>query len=253
MAFNLNKEGKSIAVIDGGKFNKKVLSIETNADHNKNITKEFSKLSIELTAKFQQIPDNTLTRSVGYIVGASGSGKSTYVCNYLKQYKKVFKENQIYCFSALDEDESIDGLDIKRILIDESLIEDPIEIEDFKDSIIIFDDIDVLNPKLKKPVWEILNKALQIGRHHNISVLVTMHLPTNKHETKIILTESQWVVYFPHSGGGRGTKYLLTEYLGLDTKSIQRIKRLKTRWCCIFKNYPQFCLTEHDAFLLGDD
>ena len=252
MSFNLDKIGKSIAVVDGGKYNKKVLSIETNDDYNKKITKEFNKLSIEPSAKFQQIPDNTLTRIVGYIFGASGSGKSTYVSNYLKQYKKVFKNNQMYCFSALDEDESIDGLDIKRILIDESLDEDPIEIEEFKDSIIVFDDIDVLPTKLKKPVWEILNKALQIGRHYNISVLTTMHLPTNKQETKIILTESQWVVYFPHSGGGRGTKYLLTEYLGLENKTIQKIKKLKTRWCCIFKNYPQFCLTEHDAFLIRE-
>jgi hypothetical protein len=47
--------------------------------------------------------------------------------------------------------------------------------------------------------------------------------------------------------------YLLTEYVGLSKQEIQGIKKLPTRWCCIFKNYPQIIMTEKSMWFVGGD
>ena len=90
--------------------------------------------------------------------------------------------------------------------------------EEFEDSVVIFDDIDVISDKkIREAVYNILNKVLEIGRHFKITALVTNHLPTNGKDTRRILNEAHQVIYFPHSASGR-IKYLLIDYLGLDKK-----------------------------------
>ena len=117
-------------------------------------------------------------------------------------------------FSSLPEDEFLDDVKPQRIRLDSSIYEAPLEVEEFKDSVIIFDDIDVIYA-----VYNILNKVLEIGRHFKITALVTTHLPTNGKDTRRILNEAHQVIYFPHSASGR-IKYLLIDYLGLDLSLI---------------------------------
>ena len=85
-------------------------------------------------------------------------------------------------FSSLPEDESLDDVKPQRLRLDSSIYEDPIEVEEFKDSVVIFDDIDVISDKkIRDAVYNILNKVLEIGRHFKITALVTNHLqPTAK-------------------------------------------------------------------------
>jgi hypothetical protein len=60
------------------------------------------------------------------------------------------------------------------------LIEDPIEIKEFENSILIFDDIDVIpDKKIREAVYKIMNLALEVGRHYKINMVITNHLPTN--------------------------------------------------------------------------
>ena len=144
-------------------------------------------MKIPNETKFQQIPDTTKERDIIYITGPSGSGKSTYVRKYLEQYKKKNKDKPIYMFSSLPDDESLDSIEPQRIRLDESIYQDPIEIEDLANSVVIFDDIDVMCVKtIRDAVYNILNKTLEIGRHFKITALVTNHLPTNGKETRRI-------------------------------------------------------------------
>ena len=46
---------------------------------------------------------------------------------------------------------------------------------------------------------------------------------------------------------------MLEEYVGLDVKQIRYIKKQKSRWCTIFKNYPMTYLLEHEVGLLDQD
>ena len=115
------------------------------------------------------------------MLGGPGSGKSTYTLKYLQEYKKKYKDNEIYLFSALTEDETIDQMKgLKRVKIDESLISDPLNVIEFKNSCVVFDDIDVINNKhIREEVYKILNQILELGRHHHITCVITNHLATN--------------------------------------------------------------------------
>jgi hypothetical protein len=253
MSLNFDKVGRQLAKIDGGKFSGKVVSVYANGAEDDNITKQFNSLKLAEGCRFQQVPDCDKEREILYITGPSGSGKSTYTANYIKQYKKCFKDNEIYVFSALTDDESLDAIKPKRVIIDKSLVEDPIPVADFENSLVVFDDIDVISDKkVREAVYSLLNQVLEVGRHHKISCIITNHLPTAGKDTRRVLNESHSITYFPHSGSAKGIKYLLTEYIGLDKEDIKKLKRSGSRWATIYKNYPQIALTERDIYLLAE-
>jgi energy-coupling factor transporter ATP-binding protein EcfA2 len=252
---NLNKVGRPLAKIDGGKYSGHVVSVSdqflNNKEEKDNLIKEFRQLKIANDSKFQHIPDTTKEREILYITGPSGSGKSTYTRKYLEQYKKKFKNRPIYLFSSLPSDESLDKVQPKRIKLDETIHTDPIKVEELQESICIFDDIDVISDKkIREGVYVILNQVLEIGRHYKIHCVVTNHLPTNGKDTRRILNEAHTVTYFPHSAGGK-IKYMLEEYVGLGKKQIAYMKRQNSRACAIFKHYPQCYLLEHEIGLLN--
>lgn len=249
---NLQSIGRTLCRVEGGKLNNKIISISTKDEDDADITKKFNTLTLTGTSKFQQIPDVETERQIGFITGASGSGKSTYIKKYVMQYKKAFKKNPIYLFSALKEDESLDEVKPSRIKIDDALVSNPIDIEEFKDSMVIFDDIDVIrDKKQREAVYDILNQVLEVGRHHNISCWVANHLPTAGKDTRRILNEAHFIVYFPHSGSARQLNYLLQDYIGLDKKDIKKLKNSKSRWATIFKNYPMIAMTEKEIFVIS--
>jgi Cdc6-like AAA superfamily ATPase len=249
---NLQSIGRTLCRVEGGKLNNKIISISTKDEDDADITKKFNTLTLTGTSKFQQIPDIETERQIGFITGASGSGKSTYIKKYVMQYKKAFKKNPIYLFSALKEDESLDEVKPSRIKIDDDLVSNPIDIEEFKNSMVIFDDIDVIrDKKQREAVYDILNQVLEVGRHHNISCWVANHLPTAGKDTRRILNEAHFIVYFPHSGSARQLNYLLQDYIGLDKKDIKKLKNSKSRWATIFKNYPMIAMTEKDIFIIS--
>ena len=71
----------------------------------------------------QQLPDKETERSILYITGPSGSGKSYYTRNYILEYKKSFPKNNIYIFSSLETDETLDKIPkIKRVKFTEKFM-----------------------------------------------------------------------------------------------------------------------------------
>ena len=239
----------AFAKIIGGKYNNQAVSVTPD----KTTEKGFKTLSIANDAKFQLIPNTKTERDKLYITGPSGSGKSTFVRKYLEPYKKVYKDNPIYLFSSLPDDESLDDIEPKRVRIDETLYEDPIPIKEFSNSVIIFDDIDVISDKkIRDAVYSLLNQVLEIGRHFKISCLMTNHLPSNRSDTRRILNECHVFVYFPRSSSSK-IKYVLLEYLGLDKKQIKDFKKQNSRWISISKNFPGVWLAEHSVGMLNMD
>jgi chromosomal replication initiation ATPase DnaA len=200
----------------------------------------------------QQIPKRN-TRSILYVTGASGSGKSYYTKNWTNEYIKMYPKNPIYVFSALKEDPSLDSIKkLKRINLDEKFLECELTLNDLKNSLLIFDDIDVISNKaIKNKINNILDTLLQTGRHSGTSVVYTTHCPCSSTATKMILQECHSVTIFPAGNGGRSLKYLLESYYGLDKSEISRIKKLPTRWVTIIKGCPMSLLYEGGAYLLN--
>ena len=148
LTFQTGYNLKSIARMQGGKYNGKTISLNTKLDEIDET--DFKRLRIPNNGVFRLLPDKTASRQILYITGASGSGKSTFMRKFVKEYKTIWKDREVYLFSALEEDESLDEIKPKRFKIDESLVKKPLDIEDLKDSLVIMDDIDVINPKKVK-------------------------------------------------------------------------------------------------------
>ena len=109
---NFNDVGRPLCRIVRGRYDKKVISVSDKfrCKDDETLMKEFRLLKIPNDAKLQQIPDTTKEREILYMTGPSGSGKSTYTRKYLEQWKKKNKDKEIYMFSSLPEDESLDEI-----------------------------------------------------------------------------------------------------------------------------------------------
>ena len=103
----------------------------------------------------------------------------------------------------------------------------------------------ISDKKIREAVIKLINQVLEIGRHFNISLLMTNHLATAGRDTRRILNEAHTVTYFPHSGSSHGIKYLLTEYCGISKKDMMIAKKSDSRWITIYKNYPCVMMGEN--------
>jgi len=205
---------------------------------------------------FQLIPSDR-ERDILYVTGASGSGKSYFSKNYILEYSKSHPKNPVYVFSSIGEDPSIDSIkNLKRVDIhNPEFLEDDIDLEEFKNSLILFDDTDCIrNKRIKDKVDSILDMLLQTGRHINCSIIYTTHVACNGKSTRLILSEAHSITIFAKTMGNRVLKNLLDSYLGMDTKQIKTLKTLKGgRHVTILKTYPMCIMSEKHLYTLNND
>ena len=201
---------------------------------------------------FEVAINDSTERQICYITGSSGSGKSYWTKRYVDSYKKVYPTRQIYLFSSINEDASVDCIkDLHRIKITPELLTDELTAKDFENSMVIFDDVDTLqNKALRKVVMNIQSDILQCGRHYNVSAIITSHVATNGNDTRLILNECHSLTFFPHGMNGRSLKYLLETYLGMDKHEIKRIKSLQGRAVSFIKTFPKVVVSDKDVLIL---
>lgn len=216
---------------------------------------EIDRNYFELTdGKLEQVP-NIESREISYIAGPSGSGKSTYASNYAKYLRKIFPEKDLYIFSRKDSDEPLDKLKPIRIKIDESLVENPIDLtKELSDgAIVIFDDVNtILDDKQKKAVDKLMADIMEVGRSYGIYTIITNHLviPNEKKSARTILNELHTLTVFPRSGSAQQIRYALKTYFGLNNKQVDLILKLPSRYVTVSKSYPMYVLYDQGAFVL---
>ena len=196
-------------------------------------------------------PDPT-KRSIFYIAGASGSGKS-YIAKHLsEQYQKLFKGRPVYLVSKLKEDETLDGMTEKpqRLNIDK-LVETPLtDLEPLRESLIIFDDFDTLTGKDAKAVQQLIDDICIMGRHTITSILILSHHLSNFKKTRLCLTEATHFVVYPQSTGAHALNYFMKTYVGMGPEEVKTLKSSGSRWVCIHKNFPIYYITETEAAMI---
>jgi len=250
MSLNFEGTGAILATVkDNPSLDKKFISVSTSkTSETGDLTFPAIKLSV---GTFQPVPNFNSERSVNYIVGASGSGKSYYIKQWIKEYKKKYKKNGVFLFSALSEDVTLDEIKPQRVCLDDEFIKDKIDLELFKDSLVVMDDTDsIANKALKIKVYDYLKQMLNLGRHFNISLYVVNHTAIGtRAESKSILNECHTITFFP-GGWNRQLAYLLQNYASCDTKALQKIKNMESRWVTIYKNYPAVLINETEVMLM---
>jgi hypothetical protein len=197
------------------------------------------------------IPDIE-TRECIYVAGPAGSGKSTYVRQYAQAYNKLFPRRPVYLFSKVANDTSLTDIkNLNVIDINEELYQEPIECDELKKSLCIFDDVSTISDKkTKTAVFDLINDILEIGRHSEIYICVTNHLLTDYTNTRTILNECTSITMFPTAGSSYQIKYVLKQYFGLDSKSINKILKLPSRYVTVYKKFPMTVMYQSGAYLL---
>lgn len=184
--------------------------------------------------------DKNEERMVYYIAGMSGSGKSTFTSEIIDQYIKMYPKNNIILFSNKPEDPVLDKFKkLIRIELNEDLLMEPITLNELKNSLIIFDDVEYTpNKQIGQELDRIRDLILQQGRSYKISFCYISHQLTNYKQSRVILNECHRCVLFPKMTTTYSLKYLLEKYFGFNKKEIMKLKQLPSRWVCISKIPP---------------
>jgi len=202
-------------------------------------------------AKFSVLPDLTKERDVFYVTGMSGVGKTTWIANFIVEYKKQYSKNEVWIFSRKNSDENLDWIgNLNRVVIDDDILEDMPQLEEFKNCLCIFDDTDALQIKYKTLITKLKDEMLECGRDKRISVIMTSHLSTNAAATRTMINESTHFIIFPNASSNKSNlNRFLKVYCGFDTIELKKIMNLPSRWVCIHNSYPKWVCSETEIFL----
>lgn len=187
-----------------------------------------------------------------FIAGPSESGKSYLAGNITKQWSKIYPDRKIFLFSPVSEDPALDPIkNLKRVELNEEIVNEPINTEELKDSLVIFDDIyGIQDKKIKQAVYSLKDSLLQNGRHNNIDVISIAHTANDNKNTKADNLENNQLCIFLNIGSHFLT-YMLREYLGYDRNQIKMLKAVRGRYIYILRNYrPNIILTQDSVFIL---
>lgn len=195
-------------------------------------------------------------RFVMYVCAQSGAGKSTFCSEVIKKYiescKSEGKKPKIFLLSRVPEDDVLDKLPITRIALDEEFTLDPIHPQELKDSLVIADDCDTIpDKKLKEAVNKLINDIAEIGRHYNVSLIKVSHVINKGNESKIILNEASHYILFPHGSTRRALDYVLKSYVGCDTKDIDKIMKIPSRYFVVTRKFPTSIMHKKGAYFIN--
>ena len=202
---------------------------------------------------FQLLPDVRGERDSIFIAGPTGCGKTRFSMEYLSLYKELNPNNSVFIITSKPSDSTINryDFDFNILKIDEDYLVNPVDIREFKNAAVFFDDIDyVENQEIRKYTKELARKCIGIGREFGVTVLITSHLLTDYLKTRFILNDCKYVVMFPNCGLKKGVTYFLKEYMSLDRMTITQILKLPSDWIVLHTRAPQFILYETGGAML---
>jgi len=185
-----------------------------------------------------------------FVSGLSGSGKSFFISQFLKNNPIRTKGAGVFLFSPIVDDKSLKS--IKNLIhIDlveiEQEISRPLQIEDLPPgSVLIFDDVESFHKGVRKLYTDFRDTCLERGRHLKQSCITVSHNARNGNTTKASIREAQYWVIFPKFNA-TGAKNILKIYGGLSQKEIDEILSLKSRWVFYKKSIPKYAVGEHSV------
>jgi hypothetical protein len=244
-------KGTPVAMIENGRNDGRIICLDIDDKDGYD--------SIDMIEKsiLRPLMNYLIERNVIYIAGPAGSGKSTLAINLICDYLKIFPDCEFYLFSRTDgkNDPAFEGVKINQVKIDESLLENPIDIEKElgERSILFFDDCGTIqNDKLKNYIQKLMMDAMEIGRRLKINIIITNHLvnPSSKEFCRTVMNEMQIFGFFPKSGSSYQISYCLKNYFGLSKKQIDHILTLPSRWIIVSKQYPMYVTYEKGIYIL---
>ena len=248
-----NEKGRPFAVSVGGKKNRtEILYLHDEPEAHR------GGLALKTSGKLKPTPN--FSREVVYICGPSGCGKSYYCGMYLDGFCSMYPNSNVYVFSEKDKDPSIDkNIDpehLIRVIVDDDMIDDPINTKELpENSMIVFDDTDSFPEKLQVAVNRLKKNIMETGRSKNIYCIITSHLinPDSKLLGNSVKNEMTSITIFPRACSRYHVNYVFKNHLGLSPDDIDKLLSTKSRWVTLMKNYPQCVFDEKEAYMLHQE
>lgn len=243
---------RPLCIVRGGSFNNEIIYLN-ELDDDGNANGDSNELEIS-EGKIELLPADKKSRDCIVVAGRSGSGKSFFTRNFIKNYMKLYPKRNVLLFSPVEEDKAFDDLTINKIMLDDDLLENPFDITELKDSLVVFDDTDsVIDPKLKKIIIDLQNSILEIGRHNNVSTIITIHKICDYKRTRTLLNEAHYVVLFLRGNRSHLSKYYLKNHLDLSKSELKRVYNLPSRWVCFSNVFPSPIISEKNVYIPNMD
>jgi len=190
-------------------------------------------------------------REVFYVAGMSGSGKSVFASKLINNYNKLFPKNAVFLFSNKPEDPALDKEKLFRIGLDDDLLNDQFDLQDLKNKLIVFDDVEANKNKfIQEELDRVRDLILQQGRSYHISFIYISHLLNDGKKTRTIINESHKICVFPKYTTFHSLSYCLERYLGFSKQDIKKLKELKSRYACISKFPAMSVVHSNGAFII---
>jgi hypothetical protein len=200
--------------------------------------------------KLQPLPNFNRIEKI-YISGISGSGKSTFASNFIREYLKQKRKNEFFLFSNVDEDDVLDKLKPIRIDLDDEEALSEVNSSDFYDSLVLFDDTDTIsNGLVRKFIQHLRDDLLECGRHYNTTVVAVSHVLQNYQATRKLLNEASSIVFFPRVGSNNHNYKFLKHHCLYDEDTIRRLLNLNSRWVALYRSFPNYVIYEKGVFLI---
>lgn len=209
------------------------------------------------------LPDQK--RLTMYICGENGSGKSTFIHRLLKSYTKVYKDRKIYLFSSQEYDDKLEDQfdNLKKVNI-ASMVDEPLDLIDLRNSLCIFDDIDKIRDKeIKKEVDDLKEDILFNGRDHrgenvdkkgnrmdDIDIIITNHILCGGITTKVMLCECAYYVVFPNHVSDFHLSRICKTYVGMNKEQYEQMKKTDSRAVVIHKHFPRYYMAKNEIVML---
>jgi len=197
------------------------------------------------------MPTLTKERELIYIFACSGAGKSYLTKQYAILYKKFNKGNDVFVLSHVKDDPSFEGMIYTHIPIEMDIL-NSLDLETFRDSLVIFDDTDTPKDKeLQKEIDSLKDDIAQRGRHQNISAIFTTHMACNFLRTRVLLSECDKFVIFPGAGGKKQQEYMVCNYGGMPKSFFANLKDYRSRWVMFNVRYPNYVVHQSGVEILS--
>lgn len=185
-----------------------------------------------------------------YTFGPCGSGKSYAIERLLKIRQQYFNDKRkIYTFNPCPDDYQWLKTKGQAPVIEIPLRDleecDVPPIEEFANSIIIFDDVFyIADRSVRKKVIDFMNEVLTTGRHYGpISTFITAHVGADGPVTKHCINEATHIMLF-RGGNAAQKKYIYETKIGIDDKKkIQELTKDKGRYVLVHTNFPKYIIT----------
>jgi hypothetical protein len=226
----------------------RVIFTEVKQEMNNRMNREFRTVQ----GLLEPITDPISLRETVCAFGASGVGKTTFISNLIKSYTDTFPNRKVYLFTRKEyldpvfKDLSINKIDVFSPLF----LAQQFTLEDFKKSLVVFDDItNFPDKRIEKEIHRIRDDILENGRQLKITCYCTNHQIFNRGQTNKLIKEVNKFIIFIQDDRHHIKKFL-KENIGCSSDDVKRIISLPTRWVLISRMNPKYVMYESGCYIL---